>query len=98
MLATGAGRELVKSEEFAPAHGASSVDARSDAQALIEMVSCLRTILTISVRAARAVRAQRVSKPASSISSMVSPISVRWFAEDGRETLALKRRAGKKLR
>jgi tRNA/rRNA methyltransferase len=97
MLATGASRELVKSEEFAPAPG---VDAMLDrmAQALIEIGFLPEDNPDHIMFALRALfgRSGLKTRELDILNGIAN--QVRWFAEDGRETLALKRRAGKKLR
>jgi tRNA/rRNA methyltransferase len=97
MLAAGASRELAKIEEFAPVPAVDAMLERM-AQALIAIGFLPEDNPDHIMFALRALFGRSGLKPRELDILNGIANQVRWFAEDGRETLALKRRAGKKLR
>jgi tRNA/rRNA methyltransferase len=97
MLAAGTSREFVTIEEFAPAPAADAMFERM-AEALIAIGFLPEDNPDHIMFALRALFGRSGLKPRELDILNGIANQVRWFAEDGRKTLALKRRTGKKLR
>jgi tRNA/rRNA methyltransferase len=97
MLAAGTSREFVTIEEFAPAPAADAMFERM-AEALIAIGFLPEDNPDHIMFALRALFGRSGLKPRELDILNGIANQVRWFAEDGRETLAFKRRDGKKLR